>query len=152
MGNKYEPTQRMNPSSSNYDDGNFSPNYNQANIPGSGGLNKTMALRREPPSFAWLVVVDGIHAGRPFELSSDSTLVGRDPTCNIMLDDAAVSRQHIKIRATEGEDKKKVFVIHDLATENGTLVNDEEIFKCELKDGDVILIGQTRLVFKQILL
>ncbi len=111
---------------------------------------KTESLRTEPPSFAWLVIVDGIHAGHIFHLHPDSTLIGRDPGCDIVLDDTAVGRQHAKVRAIEGEDKKKIFVLHDLATENGTFVNGEEIVKQALKDGDRILLGRTNLVFKQV--
>ena len=114
------------------------------------GTDKTVALRREPPTFAWLVIVDGIHAGHIFRLHSDVTVIGRDPSCDIVLDDSAISRQHDKVRVVEGEDKRKTFVLHDLATENGTFVNDEEITKHELGDGDRILIGQAKLVFKQI--
>ena len=58
--------------------------------------------------------------------------------------------QHAKVRVVEGDDKERVFVIHDLATENGTFVNGEEIAKHELNDGDVILVGETELVFKQV--
>ena len=114
------------------------------------GADKTVRLRKEPPTFAWLVIVDGIHAGHIFRLHSDVTLVGRDPSCDIVLDDEAASRQHAKVRVVEGEEKQKTFVLHDLATENGTFVNDEEIVKHELGDGDRILIGQAKLVFKQI--
>ncbi len=114
------------------------------------GAAKTERLRVGPPTFAWLVVVEGIHAGHIFRLHPDVTLVGRDPSCDIVLDDEAASRQHAKVRVVEGEDKRNTFVLHDLATENGTFVNDEEIAKHELSDGDRILIGRTKLVFKQI--
>ncbi len=114
------------------------------------GADKTVRLRKEPPTFAWLVITEGIHAGHIFRLHSDVTLIGRDPSCDIVLDDSAVSRQHAKVRVVEGEEKQKTFVLHDLATENGTFVNDGEVVKHELSDGDRILIGQTKLVFKQI--
>lgn len=114
------------------------------------GANKTMRLRKEPPTFAWLIIVEGIHAGHIFRLHPDATLIGRDPGCDIVLDDQAASRQHAKVRVVEADDKRKTFVLHDLATENGTLVNEEEIAKQELSDGDRILIGKTKLVFKQI--
>jgi pSer/pThr/pTyr-binding forkhead associated (FHA) protein len=104
----------------------------------------------EPPTFAWLVVVEGAHSGHIFRLHPDATLIGRDPGCDIVLDDTAASRQHAKARVVEGENKEKVFVIQDLATENGTFINGKEIVKRELSDGDRILIGHTKLVFKQI--
>jgi pSer/pThr/pTyr-binding forkhead associated (FHA) protein len=114
------------------------------------GAVKTERLRVEPPAFAWLVIVEGPHAGHIFRLHPDVTLIGRDPSCDILLDDTAVSRHHAKVRLVEGKDKRKRFVIQDLATENGTFVNDEEIVKHELTDGDRVLIGRRGLVFKQI--
>jgi pSer/pThr/pTyr-binding forkhead associated (FHA) protein len=116
---------------------------------GYAGSNKTEQLRVEPPSFAWLVIAEGIHAGRIFRLHSDSTLVGRDSACDIVLDDTAASRQHVKIRVEEEEDEK-VYILHDLASENGTVVNGEEVVKHDLADGDRVNIGRTKLVFKQI--
>ncbi|MEM3486284.1 MAG: FHA domain-containing protein [Candidatus Methanomethyliaceae archaeon] len=117
---------------------------------GSSGPEKTELLRTEPPSFAWLVMIEGSHIGQIFRLHPSSTLIGRAPNCDIVLDDPAVSRQHAKVRAVEGENKEKIFVIHDLGTENGTFVNDEEITKKELNDGDVISLGRTKFVFKQV--
>ena len=75
--------------------------------------------------------------------------IGRDPSCDIVLDDTAASRQHAKVRVLN-RDKQTIFVLHDLATENGTTVNDEEIAKHELADGDRVFIGRTKLIFKQI--
>jgi pSer/pThr/pTyr-binding forkhead associated (FHA) protein len=149
MGNEYKPTQRIDDSGRSYGAGDA---YGSYNAPvGQPGANKTMRLRQEPPSFAWLVLIDGIHAGHIFRLRPDSTVVGRDPaSCDVVLDDPAVSRQHVKIRVDVDDEDRKVFVIHDLATENGTQVNDEDIFKHTLTDGDRILIGQSRLVFKQV--
>lgn len=118
--------------------------------PGKPGLEKTELLRVEPPSFAWLVMVEGSHVGQLFRLRPSSTLIGRDPGCDIVLDDPTVSRQHAKIRAIEGESGEKTFVIHDLGTENGTFVNNEEITKKELNDGDLISLGRTKFVFKQV--
>jgi pSer/pThr/pTyr-binding forkhead associated (FHA) protein len=117
---------------------------------GRSGALKTERLQVEPPAFAWLVAVEGPHAGHIYRLHPDVTLIGRDPSCDILLDDTAVSRHHAKVRVVEGEDKQKLFVIQDMATENGTFVNDEEIVKHELTDGDRVLIGRKKLIFKQI--
>ena len=72
---------------------------------------------------------------------------------DIVIDDNSVTRQHAKIRLLEEEregKKVKVFVLYDLATENGTFVNEQEIVKQPLQDGDHILIGRTQFVFKQV--
>jgi len=144
MASEYKPTRRVEIPAAEYEPGGYGPPAVQP------GMVKTERLRVEPPTFAWLVIVGGVHAGHIFRLLPEVTLIGRDPSCDIVLDDTAASRHHAKIRMVEGEDTQKVFVLHDLATENGTLVNDEEIVKYELNDGDRILIGQTKLVFKQV--
>lgn len=165
MAGEYKPTRKMQQSGGWYEQEPVSsggqPQY-RPTVPmgerGPGqygpsvqpGVAKTERLRVEPPTFAWLVIVEGAHAGHIFRLHPDATLIGRDPGCDIVLDDTAASRQHAKVRVVEGDDKQKTFVLHDLATENGTFVNDEEIVKHELSDGDRILIGRTQLVFKQI--
>jgi pSer/pThr/pTyr-binding forkhead associated (FHA) protein len=162
MANEYKPTRKVNQSGGqrSYQE----PSRNQPTIQkgaqerrrahnhaGRASANKTINIRREePPTFAWFVLVEGIHAGKIFRLHSDVTLIGRDPSCDIVLDDQAISRQHVKIRSDEGDEDEQVFVLHDLATENGTFVNDEEVLKHELSDGDHVRMGRTQMVFKQV--
>lgn len=124
--------------------------YHSPGVSAGPDLTRTERLRVEPVSYAWLVLVEGIHAGHIFRLHSDATLIGRDPSCDIVLDDSAIGRHHARVRSFENEEEETIFTLHDLATENGTFVNDTEIVKEELEDGDRILIGRTRLVFKQI--
>jgi S-DNA-T family DNA segregation ATPase FtsK/SpoIIIE len=165
MANEYKPTRKVDASAQGDkldaspdrrptvpigDAGAGQHGYGYASPAAQSGALRTERLRVEPPTFAWLVIVDGVHAGHVFQLHPESTLIGRDPSCDIVLDDTAASRQHARVRVVEGEDKQKIFVLHDMATENGTLVNDEEIVKHELSDNDRILIGRTKLVFKQV--
>ena len=167
MKDVYEHTERMRPESgpftssvsSDNDYSDYQPTVQMEgrgedyrDSVGSGYMTdtRTLRLRREPPSFAWLVLVDGVHAGHIFTLGTDSTTIGRDSGCDVVIDDPAISRQHVKIRSVKVEDEKQSFILHDLATENGTHVNGEEKVKVELHDGDQILIGQTRLVFKRV--
>jgi len=42
-----------------------------------------------------------------------------------------------------------VFYLFDLASTNGTWVNDQRIYRLLLRDGDRIRLGSTILVFKQ---
>lgn len=114
------------------------------------GPEETVVLRVGPPSFAWLVAINGPWAGRLFRLNPKGTLLGRDARSDIILDDDAVSNLHAKARAEGEEDDRPKFYIHDLASTNGTLVNGEAITKCSLNDGDRIVVGQTTLVFKQV--
>ena len=114
------------------------------------GPEETVVLRAGPPSFAWLVAINGPWAGRLFRLNPKGTVLGRDARSEIILDDDAVSNLHAKVRAEGEEDDHPKFYIQDLASTNGTLVNGEAITKCPLNDGDRIVVGQTTLVFKQV--
>ncbi len=70
-------------------------------------------------------------------------LIGRLPTCNLILDHAEVSRRHALIRQIEDK-----YFIEDLHSSNGTLVNDRPIKRAELYDGDLIQISNFLLLFQ----
>lgn len=115
------------------------------------------------PSFAWLVIVEGVGnnplLGRPLSLKfGGTTTIGRVPGNDIVIADPACSSQHAKVRQETGEDGKQVFVIYDLASANGLYIgakgdykeDKSRVYRHILKDGDYILIGETTLVFKQV--
>jgi pSer/pThr/pTyr-binding forkhead associated (FHA) protein len=60
-----------------------------------------------------------------------------------VVDDPGASRQHARIAHASGG-----FVLTDLGSTNGTLVNDEPIREHTLHDGDRITIGETVLEFR----
>ena len=86
-----------------------------------------------------LVLPDG-HA---FALVRASVTIGRLPECDVVVDDAGASRQHAQIRRTDSG-----FVITDLGSTNGTLVNGRRAKEQELLDGDTITIGETDIGFR----
>lgn len=112
---------------------------------------KTVPIEQPQPSLAWLVIVNGLRAGRIFSLDTGGTTIGRDAQNDIVLDDETVSRQHAKIRTeSESGKKKDQFYIYDLGSSNHTYVNGRRIVRTLLRDGDEIRIGETRMVFKTI--
>ena len=76
-------------------------------------------------------------------LAKPSVTIGRLPECDVVVDDAGVSRQHARIRRTDGG-----FVLTDLGSTNGTMVNGEPIQEHVLEHGDRITIGETELEFR----
>jgi pSer/pThr/pTyr-binding forkhead associated (FHA) protein len=70
--------------------------------------------------------------------------VGRLPSCEIaLLWDDEVSRAHALLEQAGG-----AWTIEDRGSSNGTLVNAARIAgPCVLRDGDVVQVGRTRLVF-----
>ncbi len=94
---------------------------------------------------AWFVVPSGPRAGKEYRLG-EITNIGRDAMQNdIDIDDSAISRQHARVKLEGGQ-----FVLYDLASANGTFVNDELIQKRLLVNGDRIKIGETDIVFMQV--
>jgi pSer/pThr/pTyr-binding forkhead associated (FHA) protein len=89
-----------------------------------------------------LEVEEGPNRGQRFKLSRRSTVIGRKGS-HIILDDEAVSARHAQIEIYS-RDK---MTIKDLATANGTQVNDRLISAVKLRHGDRIKIGNTMLVF-----
>lgn len=68
--------------------------------------------------------------------------LGRRRDNAIVLDDPRVSRQHCQIRFRFGQ-----FVLYDLGSKGGTFVNDDRVSECVLKPGDVIALGESKLVY-----
>lgn len=118
--------------------------------PGPVSSALTEIIGGPPPSFSWLVIRDGPRAGHIFRIEAAGTSIGRDPQCDILLDDDAISRQHAKVKVEKNSENEPEFFIYDLATSNGTRVNGQPIVKQSLVDGDLIEIGRTKLVFKKI--
>jgi hypothetical protein len=115
-----------------------------------GHDDDTKVIGGPPPSFAWLVVMNGPRAGRILTLDAEGTTIGRDARSQIILDDNSVTAFHAKLRMEEDEEGDERFSIQDLATTNGTFVNGEAILKQFLNDGDAVRIGETELVFKKV--
>ncbi|MGE4094111.1 MAG: FHA domain-containing protein, partial [Candidatus Binatia bacterium] len=89
-----------------------------------------------------LTVISGPDADNEFSFAGDVVVIGRSSQCDLMLHDAALGRRHCEIRCEDN-----VFLIVDLASVNGTYLNDQpERIKSErLRTGDEILLGRSRL-------
>ena len=90
-----------------------------------------------------LEVMQGPQAGTRFRLEPGRTIVGRHPSCGIVLDAVSVSRQHAAIEV-EGNQAW----IEDLGSRNGTAVDGRRISgRHTLSDGQHLRIGDQRLAF-----
>ncbi len=92
---------------------------------------------------ARLVADFGKSSSKSFALT-EKVLIGRSETADISLEDNFLSSNHVRI-TRQGQ----TYVIQDLKSTNGTLLNGEPIKKATLNDGDEIAIGQTKLKFLQ---
>jgi serine phosphatase RsbU (regulator of sigma subunit) len=90
-----------------------------------------------------LEVMQGPQAGTRFRLEPGRTVVGRHPSCGIVLDAVSVSRQHAALEV-EGNQAW----IEDLGSRNGTAVDGRRISgRHALIDGQHLRIGDQRLAF-----
>ena len=71
------------------------------------------------------------------ELDQGLIAIGRDMDNDIVINNLSVSRCHAIIQIRDG----KIFV-KDMASANGTFVNGQKIDECELRDGDLMLVGK----------
>lgn len=92
---------------------------------------------------AILEVVSGSCPGQIIELQGDRMVLGRHPTCQIVIDNAAVSRNHAQIIEGHG-----AFYVEDLRSRNGTLVNGARVSgRRELHENDEIRVCEMTFRF-----
>lgn len=82
-------------------------------------------------------------AGEKLTLWQGENRIGRGGDCEIVIDDAEVSRHHARITVTSGG-----VTIEDLQSKNGTFVNGEKITFAELSDSDRVALGNVRLTVR----
>ena len=94
-----------------------------------------------------LRVEEGVGAGTAINLSQGGVYtIGRENT-DLILEDEKVSRKHAEL----GLYGPGAYVLRDLASTNGTLVNGRRVSeKVKLQNGDLIQIGGTKIRFVQL--
>ncbi len=75
-------------------------------------------------------------------LGAEPEDIGRDSVCEIAIDDPSASRRHARFSPTAHG-----YLVEDLGSKNGTLVNSTPCASKLLKDGDEIQIGSTVAVY-----
>lgn len=103
------------------------------------------APQAAPTGPAKLVVRDGQKNGVIFPLVGKAQFkIGRATNNDIRISDAKVSRTHCVI-----EEVDSAYIIIDLESANGTIINGEKVHKTELHNGDFLRLGFTILQFEQ---
>ncbi|RKH89799.1 FHA domain-containing protein [Corallococcus sp. AB045] len=105
-------------------------------------LDATATLNRGRAGQVRMVlrVLSGAEAGKTHPLKQGTYTVGKNPTCDIVLTDKAVSRQHLKL-----EVHAEHVVATDLGSHNGSFVEGLRFTAMELRPGSVITLGTTEL-------
>ncbi len=88
---------------------------------------------------------EGKAVGTEYPLRKDRVTIGRHRESDIFLGDLAVSRLHTTVL----RDPSGQLIVHDENSANGTFVNGQRITDHVLREGDVVQIGSTVLVFQR---
>ncbi len=84
-----------------------------------------------------LVGVEGMLAGRSFEVTANGLRLGREPGNEVWLDDSGVSRQHARVILHNG-----AVWVQDAGSRNGVFVNGERVADHRtLGPGDRVVVG-----------
>ena len=96
------------------------------------------------PQPATLLVKLHGKGSRHIELTLETFTIGRKADNILAIEDPAVSGHHARIVKIQA-----VFFLEDLKSTNGTAINGRPITRHQLRDADVITIGQHRLIFQE---
>ncbi len=128
------------------------PSADVAISPAADELDETAAYRPAPPPAVkrrtnpadrpWLDV-----DGERYPLMGAITVLGRDDSADIILDDPGISRRHSEIRVTQ-DGPNTVATIRDLGSTNGTFVNGERVTSEHLESGDRVTVGRTSVTYR----
>ena len=105
--------------------------------PSHRGHDDVLPFELEPTP--QVVALEHLGTGRILQPHRDVCLVGRRSGCDIHIDDKSVSRAHALLIRYFGYP-----AIVDLLSRNKTFVNDEPVTYRELKDKDVVKIGESQ--------
>ena len=71
-------------------------------------------------------------AGEGVVIGPEPTIVGRDPSCQLVVNETGISAMHAELVATA-----RGVRLRDLGSKNGTLVDGVRVFHAELRDGSM---------------
>ena len=102
---------------------------------------KVLALRQPPPLWLW-DATDG--DTQPLQFAGQAVAIGRDPLCDMILDNGTVSAQHARLTFRQGQ-----WWLEDLHSTNGTFLNEEAVLEpVVITSGDQMRCGQVQLRVK----
>jgi signal transduction histidine kinase len=105
---------------------------------------ESLAIEKLAMTTYELFVINGSHQGHVYQILDEVTTIGRDRSCQICLDDPALSRHHARITRYGDE-----LTIEDLSSVNGTFVNGAQVKTQSLRVNDRITLGIIEVLLRQ---
>ena len=99
-----------------------------------------VALQRSLAASRELAAPEAILLALDWTGTTGELLVGRHHACDVVLDEPSVSRMHARLVFRDG-----TWVLQDLESTNGTIVNGAVVGRCVLRPGDEVVLGYARL-------
>lgn len=106
---------------------------------------KSMKAPKEPGKYYRLLCMTGKNKGFSYFINSKRIVMGRSEKADVQVLDGKSSREHAEL-ALVGDQ----YVLTDLGSQNGVIVNDLKVSQHRLVDNDKIIIGQTVYKYNQI--
>lgn len=98
-----------------------------------------------------LVFLNGDLLAVPIPLEREDVILGRALEADVRINDARVSRRHALVTTVKDAENESInYVITDLTSRNGTLLNGQKIKRETLQHGDKITIGEHILRFEML--
>jgi pSer/pThr/pTyr-binding forkhead associated (FHA) protein len=92
-----------------------------------------------------LVCLTGANKGESYVILGNRIVIGRSDKADIKLNDTKASREHAEITKVGAN-----YVITDLGSQNGIIVNEKKLTQSQLSESDKVIIGQTVFKFAKV--
>jgi pSer/pThr/pTyr-binding forkhead associated (FHA) protein len=92
-----------------------------------------------------LLCMTGKTKGESYFITGNRIVIGRSDKADVQVFDTKSSREHAEITKV-GSD----YIVTDLKSQNGILVNDLKVTQVKLKEGDRLVVGQTLFRFGKV--
>ena len=92
---------------------------------------------------AKIIITGGTKNGEIIDLQTADLVLGRHSDCDLILEDTRASSHHARLYQDKTE-----WMLTDLKSTNGTLVNQQPVSTVTLQDNDLIEIGDTQIRFQ----
>lgn len=125
------------------------PNNAGSSFNSDNGKTVSVIMKKKgiDPTVGWVVIVEGANKGDDFSIHSERNYIGRDQSMDIVLsgDMSVSSYNHASISYSP---KNNTFKLLPGDGRGIVYLNSEEVYApAELKKGDIIELGETKLMF-----